>query len=203
MKPHPKRPTSALVTLASPLCALLLAAAPAAAQQPPRVLPQTSRAAVVVGAGAAFPLDDFTDMVLTGWQASLRGEYRVASPLAAYLGARFANFQLRSPDADDNLTMIAPEVGLVLRPRAWSAPRPSFRVGAFLPRFSSAGESSGAGIGFNAAAGLEVDVGDKVTLGIVGSGSFTTDGLKAGPFGPVPPKPGWLGVELEGRFALR
>jgi len=203
MKLHPKPPPGALRTLAAPLCALLLAAVPAAAQQKAGAPPQTNGASLVVGAGIAFPLDDFTDMVLTGWQASLRAEYRVAPPLAAYLGARYANFQLRSPDADDNLTMIAPEVGLVFRPRAWSPVTPSFRAGAYLPQFSSGGENSGAGIGISAAAGLELAVADQFTLAAVGTGNFSTDRLKAGPFGPIPPKPGWLGVELEGRFGFR
>ncbi|HKP75678.1 MAG TPA: hypothetical protein VJT67_09060 [Longimicrobiaceae bacterium] len=203
MKPHPKCPSGVLRALATPVCALLLAAVPAAAQ-PARVpTGQNSGASLVFAAGLAFPLDDFTDMVLNGWQASLRAEYRVAPPLAAYLGARYANFQLRSPDADDNLAMIAPEVGLVFRPRAWSPLTPSFRAGAFLPQFSSGGENSGAGIGISTGAGLELAVGDQFTLAAVGTGDFNTGRLKAGPFGPIPPKPGWLGVTVEGRFGFR
>ena len=185
--------------LATSAIALAAFAGRAAAQESQR----PNGPSLVASVGIAWAQDDFTLMAGSGWQASLRGEMPLAGPLAGYLGARYANFSLKSAEATDDLSMIAPEAGLVVRPRPWSGLTPFVRAGAFLPQFSSAGEHSGAGVGFSGGVGLEFEVGDRVLVSAVGDGNFSGEGLKAGPFGPLPPKPGWLGAELELRYRLR
>jgi hypothetical protein len=190
-------------TLAPACFAVLLITSAAAAQDSGAAKPPSGGASLVVGAGPAFPLDDFTDMARTGWQASLRAEFRLGALFAPYLGASYANFPRKGDEATETLSMIAPEAGLVLRTRGRVGIAPFFRAGAFLPQFSSAGETSGAGVGFAGAVGVEAAVGDRLTVSAVGDGHFARGRLKTGPFGPIPPRPSWMGVGLEARYSFR